>query len=223
MRYSPRNLLSLGVFLPLLVSATNWEEPPDPNYPVYTGNIGVYNLHGCYFRFQNPRNGQTPIDARVTQLDWPTTPDDVSRTLNDFGNANEQNVQLFLKGLGALGYANYITGCVIPQYGLNLDTTIVSIILPPGVEKLEQVDANYETLDGTNRGVQGIFGIRTKQPLVASDWAYTTGAQLKQAIAQWRQWKPLATIQNPDTVTFVNSIRSDGSPILLRLKIVEAE
>ncbi|RFU79753.1 hypothetical protein TARUN_2464 [Trichoderma arundinaceum] len=217
MRFYPGGISSFWIILsPLLVYAV--DDPPLPGTPYY-GKIDLAYLNGCYFRFQNPRDGQTPISARVTRLDWQTTPEDVSRTFNDFGNANEQNVQLFLKGIGALGYANYVTPCgIIPQYGLNKDKTIVSVLLPTGVKKVEQVYANYETLDPVNRGVGGIFGIRTKEPLLDSDWAYTTGDLLKKAIAQWRE---LQNVFTPTTDAVVNLIRSDGTPVLLVMHITE--
>ncbi|EHK23073.1 uncharacterized protein TRIVIDRAFT_60111 [Trichoderma virens Gv29-8] len=202
MRVSTSNLLSLGVALclPLLASA-----------------VDIVSFENCYVRFQTPRSGQTPQDARITTLNWPTSGSDVARTINDYFNFKEKNVQLFLNGgISALNYANYIQAlCRTSQDGLNLDSTIISVLLPSGVAKVSQVTAPADELDPGNEQASGIFGIRTNQPLSASDWAYTTGALMKQSIAQWEVlWN-----QNRHPQAGVNLIRADGSPVIMTMSL----
>ena len=201
MYFSTNNLFSLwlNLFLALIANA-----------------VDIVSFDNCIVRFQTPRPGQSQLDARITQLNWPTTSADVARTINDYFNANGQNVQLFLSGgIGALDYANYINAlCRTSHDGLNHDNTVISVLLPSGVAKVRPVIPSPDEL-GANRGVSGIFGISTIQPLLPTDWAYTTGALMKQAIAQWEvMWNRDRFMQGA-----VNLIRSDGTAVVMTMEL----
>ncbi|RFU75801.1 hypothetical protein TARUN_6443 [Trichoderma arundinaceum] len=204
MHFFNRNLLSFWVALPL---------------PLLANALLGVNFDDCYVRFQNPQSGQQAINARVTTLNWPTTPSDVARTINDFGNINQQNVQLFLQGgLWALTYAGYSNAvCINSQNGLNYDTTIISVLLPSGVSKVNKVNAAEDELAENNRGISGIFGINTNQPLLPTDWAYTTGLLLKQAISQFEAGVLARTNSYPAAI--VNMIQSNGEGVLMVVDI----
>jgi hypothetical protein len=154
-----------------------------------TTAISVYNLEDCFIRFQVPRAGQTTLDARVTQLHWTTTVNDVTNTILNFGNVGGTNAQLWMRGFSAMLYSGFATSECIPvnsQLGLDRDDVAVTVILPSGVERLQQVRADGSRLSITdNRATTGIFGIQGT--LFPNDYGYTTGAKLREAIAEWKE------------------------------------
>jgi hypothetical protein len=177
----------------------------------------LVQFNNCFVRYQNPLQGQTATQARITRLNWPTSPEDVARTINDYGNGRQQNVQLFLKGgIGALNYAGYLNSCIISQSDLNKDNTQISILLPSGVAKITAVTAPPELLGQNNQVVTGIYGINTGGgQLEPTDWAYTTGAQLKTAIATWEALERANRESTLFKQATLNLASSDRSPIVL--------
>ncbi|KAL8799261.1 MAG: hypothetical protein Q9182_006028 [Xanthomendoza sp. 2 TL-2023] len=147
--------------------------------------IPTYNFNNCYVRFQNPndrsRGGSNNPDAScVTRSKWEATPEGVAGTINNFDNRGNGNNQLWLDACPfALQYADLIRRTdpafrgIIPQPDLNTYNTVVSLILPSGVRKLEIVNADTGILSRENeRKSIGIHGIRgTLEP---GDYAYST-------------------------------------------------
>ncbi|KAL8812998.1 MAG: hypothetical protein Q9223_007158 [Gallowayella weberi] len=147
--------------------------------------IPIYNFNNCFVRFQNPndrnRGGTGNSDAScVTHLKWEATPEGVAGTINNFYNRANVNNQLWLDACPyALQYADLIHRndpafrAIIPQPNLNTYNTVVTLILPSGVRKLEIVNADGGMLTRENeRRTFGIHGIRgTLEP---GDYAYST-------------------------------------------------
>jgi len=158
-------------------------------------NGPAVKFDSCFVRFQNPRPGQTPADARVTITQWEQTPGDVRTTIGDMENSNKQNSPLWLQGLMGILYAGfYSTQSIpmVPQHGLNGPDIVVSLILPSGVSKLRQVGPDTSGMtEDQKRRVSSIFGIAlrdSKVPLVPADYAY---------IQNWSKAVPPSEIHDP--------------------------
>jgi hypothetical protein len=184
-------------------------------------DLPIHEVANCLLRFQTPLPGRTTLESRVTQTTWTQTPDDVARTIEDFSNIEGRNVPLWLSGSTAFLYAGFITSdCIImnPQFGLNRPNTAISIILPPGVAKLQKVGPNpYMITPGNARRTVGIQGINGQ--LNADDFAYATGAAVEYAIRQWQahvnKWRiPLTEIG------FLATTGMAGQTVVIRVPII---
>jgi hypothetical protein len=94
---------------------------------------------------------------------------------------------------------------MVPQKGLNDDDVVISFILPSGVSKLTRVFPDTDGMSQPDKlAIQGIFGI--SGTLVASDYAYTTVATLKAAVAElYREGNGHAL-----SSIFIDAQRGDG-------------
>jgi hypothetical protein len=84
----------------------------------------IYIDNNALMRLNRLRAGQSYQDARVTQLQWTTTVDDVTRTCTDFNNDNGLNVPLWLpvNTFGFLYTGHFVSQLyrgIVPQYGLS--------------------------------------------------------------------------------------------------------
>jgi hypothetical protein len=149
-----------------------------------------YKLKDCYLRFQAPASGASSTTARVTQLSWSQDATGVTNTINNMGNLSNTNIPLWVEGgVSGMLYAGLYTSQFVrmtPQAGLNADNVVVSIILPTGVAKLEQVHGIDSEIPGAHKEVNGVvFGIKLhdhKKLLVPGDFCYTDSKHLKDAI-----------------------------------------
>ncbi|KAI1197715.1 hypothetical protein F5X97DRAFT_301271 [Nemania serpens] len=154
--------------------------------------VVCYDLSDCYVRFQIPRTNSAADAqaARITKLVHNDTDLGVRGTISDFFNSNQGNLQLFLVGdRYAFEYAGiFPTGDDrMPQEGLSADNVVLSILLPSGVEQVEQVTAeDPATLTESQRQIaKQAFGLRTPgQPLAQNDYFYTTVGAIKQHLAR---------------------------------------
>ncbi|KAK5996110.1 Toxin subunit YenB-like protein [Cladobotryum mycophilum] len=143
----------------------------------------------AYVRFQKPRPGQNPEDARINQKDWDIKDKAVARTINNFGKPDQINRQLWLPyNHQGLEYAGYLGGLMRPQPDLKADDVQITIIIPKAVEnKLERIDPDRSILEENDNGHTDdlIFGIKTKESLQDSDFVYATGKDMHEAIVAW--------------------------------------
>ncbi len=97
----------------------------------------VIPFENCRFRVQNPHdtarggNPNNPNASKVTKLEWDATPESVDATLQDFGNVQGANEQLWLSGAGGLSYVGIDRGVdVSAQHGLYHPDSMVTILFP---------------------------------------------------------------------------------------------
>ncbi|KPI44721.1 uncharacterized protein AB675_8447 [Cyphellophora attinorum] len=153
-------------------------------------------LRDCYMRIQTP-DPSLPDGfnaAKMTTLVWNQTPEQVANTINNMHNAHGTNVQLWLKGdlVGMIYAGIYRRGSmpidVTPQTGLDADNNVISIILPSGVAKLDQVSPDPSKVVGLNKQVQCVYGIHLKdlnRPLVPNDYLYIRMQYLKKFLVDF--------------------------------------
>ncbi|KAH7336099.1 hypothetical protein BKA65DRAFT_27886 [Rhexocercosporidium sp. MPI-PUGE-AT-0058] len=163
-----------------------------PQYPF----APPIDFNHCFARWQIPRAGQTSLDARVTQTVWAQTSTDFVATVRDMNDIANGNSPLWLSGNSALLYAG-IYRCrdipMTPQYGLDSDAAVLSIILPSGLAKLRKVSDDGLLSQDESRRVGPIFGITLideGHPLVPRDYAYIpnrypSGEGLKKEFRDW--------------------------------------
>jgi hypothetical protein len=159
-----------------------------------------YNMKDCYIRFQKPHDNThaAALAAQVGTLDWKQKKDEVTGTINDMFNHKNNNIQLWVDGDGVgMLYAGLYTSKVnamSPQQGLNGDNIVVSVILPPGVQKLRKISGDTSEIPSAyKQAASTVFGVALKQklaPLVPTDYAYTTSKVLKDAISAAETAKP---------------------------------
>lgn len=144
--------------------------------------------------------------ARVTNQIWSQTKDQVAATLEDPKNKKGQNIPLWMRGHAyAFSYYGLYTSRKVTlrgPTGLNLPDNVVSVILPSGVSKLKTYPKEVTYL-------KDLLGIRLRDranPLVASDYAYTTVGEIKREIDRPDRPKPGYILFN------VTSQEPDGSP-----------
>ncbi|KAM0226650.1 hypothetical protein ACHAPO_012170 [Fusarium lateritium] len=149
----------------------------------------VVDARQCWVRFQTHREGQNPIDVRITKTNFEATSSQVRHTINNyFGSTG--NIMLWLPmRTKSLQYANILSENlgedfepVAGQSSIVKSRTIVSIILPSGREKLEEVSASPPEQEESNENVvnterTGITGLRGQ--IATEDWAYTTATELQ--------------------------------------------
>ncbi|RGP80930.1 galactose-binding like [Fusarium longipes] len=149
----------------------------------------------CWVRWQAIRPGQTPNDARVFKTKFDSTPDSVRYTIMNYFNHDGKNDMLWLPmRTRSLQYSHMLPASmedhetIDPQSSLSDSSrVVVSIILPSGKEKLQQVRATRtgDTQDDSNIyraeevGITGLTGT-----ISTGDWAYITGTELRLAMRQ---------------------------------------
>ncbi|KAI4236643.1 MAG: hypothetical protein L6R40_006085 [Gallowayella cf. fulva] len=206
--------------------------PPDP-FPQVTvvppsGTIPVHNFNNCFVRFQNPNDSGRVANTGnsdascVTRLNWDTTPEGVAATINNFDNRGNSNNQLWLDACPfALQYAGILSRvdpafrAVIPQPDINTYNTVVSLILPSGVRKLEIVNAGGGLLSRENeRRTVGIHGISGK--LEPGDYAYATVGDFRAAFAD--MW-----VRNEPDQWFIDAIDGELNCVKISLADVRGD
>ncbi|KAE8346399.1 hypothetical protein BDV24DRAFT_158634 [Aspergillus arachidicola] len=153
------------------------------------------NKEDIYVRFQIPRLGQNPEDARVTQEIWNTNPGAVADAFRNFHNINGNNVMLWMRyDMWALQYAGIYSHSsvrgITPQRGLDQDNVVVTYIMPSGVKKLEQVKVTPGSdWSANDREVAGaVFGIRSigGRGLSDADYSYNKVSDIKGSLRRFR-------------------------------------
>lgn len=183
-----------------------------------------YFFNECFSRWQNPQPGKDSKSARITETHWAQTPSGVTTTIKDMSNSNNKNDPLWLQGTFSLLYAGvYVDQSrpITPQSGLNEDETVLSVILPSGVEKLNKVsyDPHAGFTADEKRRVTGIFGLALKSPiipLVPADYAYINNKYvsqegLKKVFAEWsKEYDAAKTKEDRETLESVHIAAFDG-------------
>jgi hypothetical protein len=183
------NFINSGQFFKLVLVLELFFHPTLSAESALPSSPIVIQTSDCFVRFQTPLAGQTTDNAFIRALSWANTVQDVTSTIQDFSNIGGNNAQLWRAGnLLTWMYAGYMSCSsipMIPQDGLNLPQTAVTIILPSGVAKLQIIGPDISELDQTTlRAVRGIFGLQGT--LLPVDYAYCTGASIKGAIIDWQ-------------------------------------
>ncbi|EWZ84281.1 hypothetical protein FOWG_12093 [Fusarium oxysporum f. sp. lycopersici MN25] len=155
-------------------------DPFDPQ-----GRWEVVRAKDYWVRFQSYRPGQNPIDVRVTKTEFKATPEHVRGTINNYNNEGKTNIMLRLPlATKSFQYAKVVDGnlgedfeVIELQSSIDKDRTILSIILPSGKRKLEEVRPASADQGGSSINFQraeavGITGL--KGTISPDDWAYTT-------------------------------------------------
>ncbi|KAG7418297.1 hypothetical protein Forpe1208_v003733 [Fusarium oxysporum f. sp. rapae] len=181
-------------------------DPFDPQ-----GRWEVVRAKDCWVRFQSYQPGQNPIDVRVTKTEFKATPEQVRGTINNYGNQGNTNIMLWLPlATKSFQYAKVVPGSLGPDFeavdtqsSIDKDRTILSIILPSGKRKLEEVrpasaDQGESSINLQRAEAVGITGL--KGTISPDDWAYTTivEAQLVMQSVAWEQKEAYLNRRQPN-------------------------
>ncbi|KAJ4007499.1 hypothetical protein NW752_010158 [Fusarium irregulare] len=164
-------------------------DPFDPQ-----GRWDVVEAKDAWIRFQAIYPNQMAKDARVTKTVFEASPGQVRGTIENYNNNDGNNIQLWLPlKTKSLQYGHMLPGNMGPDHEViepqssisNFQRVIVSIILPSAKGKLQEVrpeqPAQGEPTTNLKRAeAVGITGLKGK--IDSSDWAYTTGLELRMAM-----------------------------------------
>lgn len=171
--------LSFNAYIESFYYPFQYVPPGDTTVSRRDEPLEMIQFKDCYVRFQIVEHGQDENAAKVTKTDWDTTTEQVNYAITHYGDTG--GIQLWLPGteMGLL-YAGFYKDPAIrmdPQNGLNGDRVMMSIILPSGKAKLEEVkpqkggDVSQVDIDKTSM-ITGIALRDPNNPLIASDYAY---------------------------------------------------
>ncbi|KAM0547794.1 hypothetical protein ACHAPJ_010255 [Fusarium lateritium] len=160
-------------------------DPFDPQ-----GRWEVVPASKCWVRFQSYKEGEDPVSARVTKTLFEATGSQVRHTIDNY-QGSPGNIMLWLPlKTKSFQYANILPAKIGKDFeevqgqgSIVAGRTILSIILPSGMEKLTVVppdapdtqskyDANRKMSDSVS--ITGYAGTISKD-----DWAYTTAAEVQ--------------------------------------------
>jgi hypothetical protein len=214
-------LLGILCMFPSLLTVTFMAAHTNNPLPVTSSHKSLFhrshpiNAADCFFTPQvlDELHSQ---EAGISTLFWNQTLDQVSTAVGHAGGIHSMPVwrigdqkTLLYYGIASSSSIRNVS----VQLGLDSPNTLVNIILPTGVAKLNQVLSTKNTTE--------MFGIALKDPkvpLVLDDYAYTNMANLKAGTVAWR--KGFNSAVNKDIVPPVTFMASQGMSAVQNVRLV---
>ncbi|PQE10690.1 hypothetical protein CJF31_00011311 [Rutstroemia sp. NJR-2017a BVV2] len=203
---------------------------PNPLYndPLFHEHWDIVRANDCYVRFQVPltENDYKRESARIIKTEFIATPAQVLHTMNNY-HGSDGNIMLWLPMTSrAFEYGNVMELLgnhedFDAQMSLDINYSVMSIILPSGSAKLTRVnpnraDCSLEAKKNVDKAQSaGIVGLQGT--IDSSDWAYSSGIEAKMAMLSLKRRQVKYPSTKETEPAWLLAEKADGNCVVIDL------